>query len=69
MEDAASPISARTINGALDRAREAIGLQVPVTAHVAKHSYCCTNWITEYGDRELEMEKLSRRVGTSVGVL
>lgn len=45
-----------------------MGLQIQVTAHVAKHSYC-TNWISAYGDGELAMEKLSRQVGTSVQVL
>jgi hypothetical protein len=52
----------------LERAREAISLPLGVTAPVAKHSYC-TNWIAEYGNGELAMEKLSRQVGTSVAVL
>jgi len=52
----------------LERAREAAGLPVKVTAHLAKHSYC-TNWIGQYGDGERAMEKLSRQVGTSPAVL
>jgi integrase len=67
-EDVASPISPRTINSALERARQAKGLTVHVTAHVAKHSYC-TNWLRDRGKDEFAMEKLSRQVGTSVGVL
>ena len=62
------PLSPRTINGALERARASVGLQVPVTAHVAKHSYV-SNWIRDYGSDELTMQKLSRQVGTSVEVL
>ena len=68
IEDPSCPISPRTINGALERARDAINLAVNVTAHVAKHSYC-TNWIHAYGNGELAMEKLSRQVGTSVAIL
>jgi integrase len=68
VEDPSCPISPRTINSALERAREAAGLPARVTAHVAKHSYC-TNWIRQYGDSELAMEKLSRQVGTSPAVL
>jgi integrase len=64
----AAQISPRTINSALERAREEIGLTTRVTAHVAKHSYC-TNWIRDQGGDEFAMEKLSRQVGTSVGVL
>jgi len=43
-------------------------LPVEVTAHIAKHSYCSL-WIKEHGKGENAMEKLSRRVGTSVTVL
>jgi integrase len=68
LENPACRITQRTINNALERAREAISLPVKVTAHVAKHSYC-TNWITEHGKDEYSMEKLSRQVGTSVSVL
>jgi integrase len=56
------------INNGLEKAREAVGLSVRVTAHVARHSYC-TNWIREYGKGENEMEKLSRQAGTSVAIL
>jgi integrase len=68
VESPAAGINPRTINSALDRARDAIGLTTHVTAHVAKHSYC-TNWIRDQGGDEFSMEKLSRQVGTSVGVL
>lgn len=68
VESPAEPISPRTINSALDRARSATQLPVRVTAHIARHSYC-TNWIKEQGANELAMEKLSRQVGTSVGNL
>ena len=68
LENPAEPISPRTINGALRRARADVALQVRVTAHIARHSYC-TNWIQENGAQELAMEKLSRQVGTSVGNL
>jgi len=69
VEDPSEPISPHTINAALERAaRVAAGVHVPVTAHVARHSYC-TNWIREYGSNELAMEKLSRQVGTSPTVL
>jgi integrase len=68
IENPSAPISPRTINAALERARETIGLPVSVSAHIAKHSYC-TNWIQDYGSSELSMEKLSRQVGTSVSVL
>lgn len=68
VENPAVPISARTINAVLERSRDAIELQIPVTAHIARHSYC-TNWIQEFGSNELAMEKLSRQVGSSVTVL
>jgi integrase len=64
-EDPSAPITPKTLNGVLERARDKAGLQVHVTAHTAKHSYC-TNWINEWGSSELAMEKLSRQVGTSV---
>lgn len=51
-----------------ERAIEAIGLPVRVTAHVARHSYC-SNWIRQHGQNEIEIEKLSRQVGTSVANL
>jgi hypothetical protein len=35
---------------------------------VRGHTYC-TNWITEKGDTEHSLERLSRQVGTSVAVL
>lgn len=68
IENPTSPITPKTINNVLDRAREVAGIEIRVTAHVAKHSYC-TNWINEYGSNELAMEKLSRQVGTSVSNL
>jgi len=68
IENPAARISPKTINAALDRAAEKIGILVKVTAHTAKHTYC-TNWITEMGDTENSMERLSRQVGTSVAVL
>jgi integrase len=68
IENPGAPISPHTINAALERAREDVGLHVPVSAHVARHSYC-TNWITDQGSDELAMEKLARQVGTSVSVL
>jgi integrase len=68
VEDPARPITAATLNGTLDRARDAVRLQVRVTAHVAKHTYC-TNWISEHGTDEKSVDKLSRQVGTSVAVL
>ncbi len=67
-EHPASPITAKTINAALERAREAAGIHIPVTAHVARHTYC-TLWIAEHGDSEHSMTKLSRQVGTSVAKL
>jgi integrase len=67
VEDPSQPTSEKTINGALERARERAGLHVQVTAHVAKHSYC-TNWIHDQSD-EISLELLSRQVGTSVEVL
>jgi len=67
-ENPAAKISPRTINAALERARDAINLPIHVTAHVAKHTYC-TNWVTQYGDGEIAMEMLRRQVGTSVEVL
>ena len=68
VENPAAPITAKTINAALDRAAARVGILVKVTAHTAKHTYC-TNWITEKGDTENSMERLSRQVGTSVAVL
>jgi integrase len=68
VESPTAPISPRMINATLERARQQIGLTKHLTAHVAKHSYC-TNWIRDQGNNELAMEKLSRQVGTSVGVL
>lgn len=68
VEDSASHITAKTINAALDRAAAEVGILMNVTAHTAKHTYC-TNWITEKGDTEHSMERLSRQVGTSVAVL
>ena len=68
VENPAALISNRTINNVLERARAAISLQVKLTAHVAKHSYC-TNWIKEHKADEFAMEKLSRQVGTSPEVL
>ena len=68
VESAACGIKPGMINSVLEDARATIGLQVHVTAHVAKHSYC-TNWINEHGEGEHAMEKLSRQVGTSVTVL
>jgi integrase len=67
-EHPASPITAKTINAALERARDAAGIPIPVTAHVARHTYC-TLWIAERGDSEHSMTKLSRQVGTSVAKL
>lgn len=67
-EDTSARISEKTINSALERARDKVGLQVHVTAHVAKHSYC-TNWIRHAQTSEFAMQKLSRQVGTSVEVL
>jgi integrase len=68
VESSAAPITPRVINNALEQARDHVGLPVKVTAHVAKHSYC-SNWIRDRGDGEIELEKLSRQVGTSVAVL
>ena len=68
VDDYCAPITPHTINSALERARDAIGLTVNVTAHVAKHSYC-SNWINDLGTHELAMEKLSRQAGTSVANL
>jgi integrase len=68
VESPVAPITPRTLNAVLERARDQVGLTTHITAHVAKHSYC-TNWIKDYGSDELTMEKLSRQVGTSVRVL
>ncbi len=68
IEDPTARISPRTTNGALDRARDAAGLQIKITAHVARHTYA-TNWIKEQGSDEHSMEKLSRQIGTSVATL
>jgi hypothetical protein len=63
-----APITEKTINAALERARDEISLAVKVRAHVAKHTYC-TNWLKEYGKDEFAKEKLSRQIGASVAVL
>lgn len=68
VESPAASISPRMINSVLESARDAIGSTIRLTAHVARHSYC-TNWIHDQGSDEFAMEKLSRQVGTSVGVL
>ena len=68
VENPAARTSPRAINGALDRARDAAGLQTKVTAHVARHTYA-TNWIKEEGSGEHSMEKLARQLGTSVATL
>lgn len=68
VENPGAAVTAKTINAALDRAAARAGILVKVTAHTAKHTYC-TNWITENGDSENSMERLSRQVGTSVAVL
>jgi len=68
VESRAAPISPRTINSVLERARASVGLEVHLTAHIARHTYC-TNWILTYGDGEVAIEKLSRQVGVSVAVL
>jgi integrase len=61
-------LSPRTTNGALDRARDAAGLQIKITAHTARHTYA-TNWIKEERSGEHSMEKRSRQLGTSVAKL
>lgn len=68
IENPATPISERTINNALKRAADAVGLTTPLTAHVCKHTYC-TNYVRQQGHDEFALEKLSRLVGTSVAVL
>jgi integrase len=68
VEDPAAPISAKTINTALQAAAENIRILIPVTAHTARHTFC-TRWVDECGDTENSMERLSRQVGTSVTVL
>jgi integrase len=68
IENPAAPISERTINNALKRAADQIGLTTPLSAHVCKHTFC-TNYVREKGHDELALEKLSRLVGTSVAVL
>jgi integrase len=68
VENPAEPISPRTINAALKRARADIDLPVTVTAHTARHTYC-TNWMHEKGAQEKAMEMLSCQVGTSAGNL
>jgi hypothetical protein len=35
---------------------------------MARHTYC-SNWITQYGDGEISLVKLSHQVGASVNVL
>jgi integrase len=67
-ENTAFPISPRMINSVLERARDKMGLQTKLTAHVARHSYC-TLWVDRYGGTEESVEKLSRQVGTSASVL
>ena len=68
VENPAAAITAKTINGALDRAAQRAQILINVTAHVARHTYA-TNWINDHGTDEHSMEKLSRQVGTSVAVL
>jgi integrase len=68
VESPVAPISDRSINAALRRACEEIGLPIHVTNHVGRHTYC-TNWVAEHGANELALEKLSRQVGASVEVL
>jgi integrase len=68
VENPATRISERTINNALRRAAEEIGLTTPLTAHVCRHTYC-TNYVRQKGHDEFALEKLSRLVGTSVAVL
>jgi integrase len=68
VENPAYPVSPRTINNALERARAELELPIRITNHIAKHTYC-TNWVQEHGTSELMIEKLSRQVGTSVAVL
>jgi integrase len=67
-EDRSAPITPKTINAALDRARDKIGLTVHLTAHVARHSFC-TNWVHDQGRDDFSIERLSRQVGTSPEVL
>jgi integrase len=67
-ENPAFPISAATINAALERARASVGLTIPVTAHIARHSFC-TNWVHSQGRDDFSVERLSRQVGTSASVL
>jgi integrase len=67
-ESPAASITPRTINSALARARAAIDLTTPVTAHVARHSFC-TCWVHEQGRNDFSLERLSRQVGTSPEVL
>lgn len=68
IESPASRISERTINNALRRAAEEVGLTTPLTAHVCRHTFC-TNYVRQQGHDEFALEKLSRLVGTSVTVL
>lgn len=68
VENPAARITPRTINNALERARDAAHLPMKISAHVARHTYA-TNWIREHGESEISMVKLSRQVGTSVAVL
>lgn len=67
-EDPASPVSAKTINAVLERAADRAGILIPVTAHTARHTYC-TLWITEQGDTEGSIDRLSHQVGTDATTL
>lgn len=67
-ENPAFPISPRMINSVLARAAHQVSLQIQLTAHVARHSYC-TLWVRDSGSTEESVEKLSRQVGTSASVL
>ena len=68
VEDPNCRISEKTINAELDRACRKAGILKPVTAHVARHSYC-SNWITDVGDGEADLKRLSAQVGASVPTL
>lgn len=61
-----APITQKSLNSALERARASIGLTP--TNHVARHSFC-TNWVHEQGRDDFSIERLARQVGTSPGVL
>ena len=68
VEDPSASITPKTINNALDRATVTAGLTIKVTAHVARHSFC-SNWVNDQGRDDYSIERLSRQVGTSPGVL